>query len=416
MIQAAIFQKRLLTSKTAKALYPHQPDLCVAVTGTNGKTSVASYVRQLWQALDLKAVSLGTVGIEPTKSFTQELPVVPSLTTPGAMDLHQILNDLQKKGCQACVLEASSHGLDQCRLHQVALKAAGFTNLSQDHLDYHEDIEAYFKAKEKLFTEIDDLSKPAVINRDCAYGQRLIKSLKNVVTYSLLDPSATLFAKNVRCTEYGMTFEFFYNQESKGDFSVPIFGDFHISNILCALGLVLSSMSVSIDDLLAHLKQLKSVSGRLEEVKNNFGYKIFVDYAHTPDALQKALMTLKNLEPKKLVVVFGCGGDRDKTKRPLMGKIAHTLADKVIITDDNPRTEDADIIRQEVASLLSFGSFVDCGDRKKAIELAINSLSHGDTLLIAGKGHEQGQTIGTVVYPFHDVSVVQEILSQKEGL
>ena len=412
MIQSVLSKKRSLTSKAAKAFYPLQPKICVAVTGTNGKTSVASYVKQFWGLLEMRAVSLGTVGIEPTSAFKEALPEVPSITTPGATDLHRILDDLAKKKCEACVLEASSHGLDQCRLHEVHLSAAGFTNLSQDHLDYHQSLEAYFKAKEKLFTEVSSLDTPCVINIDCAYGKRLAfeRGLKNVMTYSLKDPSASLYASNVKNSSCGISFDLFYKQALQGSYTIPIFGEFHISNILCALGLAIASTKVQAQDVFTKISHLKSVLGRLEVVPNDLGYKIFVDYAHTPDALEKALKALKMLDHRKFFTVFGCGGDRDKSKRPLMGKIAHDLADEIIITDDNPRTEDPEIIRKDVAALLKPGTYHDCGDRKKAIAFALSQMKQGDILLIAGKGHESGQTVGTVTLSFHDVTVTKELL------
>lgn len=407
---------RSLLSQLAAKFYSPQPPLIVAVTGTNGKTSTVDFTRQLWTALGLQAASIGTLGIiSPTYQKTG------SHTTPPAEDLHYHLMQLAQQKIQAVALEASSHGLDQLRLDHVELAAAGFTNLTIDHLDYHQSMENYRQAKFRLFTQLLAPGRVAVINADtpeytslqeiCKQRQlKLIDYGRQAQYLKIIDitPTAagqwvTLDILNHQRTNQDST------KGGKQKFLTSIAGEFQIYNILCAVGLVLAKYP-HLHKILQCIPLLKPVHGRLEAVgKNPYDAPVFVDYAHTPDALKRVLETLRPITKKRLLVVFGCGGDRDKTKRPLMGKIAHDLADKVIVTDDNPRTENALEIRKQI--LAACPHALEIPDRAQAIQQAIQQLQSGDVLLIAGKGHETGQIIGKEILPFDDCDIARKYLT-----
>lgn len=399
-------------SKLARQFYPQQPRVIAAVTGTNGKSSVATFVRQLWEGLGLRAASFGTLGLESSEAILEDISL-PKLTTPDAISLHSLFQNLAQKGIDHFVFEASSHGLDQYRLHGADVTVAGFTNLTQDHLDYHLTMEAYFEAKSKLFTEVLQPGGMAVINNDSIYAKSLILLAQSrgirVLTYGV-DSSADLRAVNITLHNASIQFDLVTNNQTWSHIRVPVVSHFQIENILCAIGMVMAE-EVPLTEIVAILPKLTSAVGRMQLAgTTKDGAAIYVDYAHTPDALIRALQALKQHLPDtgKLHVVFGCGGNRDTGKRHVMGGVADQLADVIYVTDDNPRFEDPSFIRAQVLSGCSKGQEV--ADRYAAIKKAIEALSPHDILLIAGKGHETGQTILNEVIPFCDVQVVQEIL------
>lgn len=391
---------RQLFAKAAARFFGKQPDLAVAVTGTNGKTSVAAFVREIWQAMGFRAASLGTVGLVGP-GVSEYL----SHTTPDPVQLHGMLAKLSEDHIEHLVLEASSHGLAQFRLDGVRFSAAAFTNLTRDHLDYHGSAENYFDAKMRLFEELLPAGAPAVINADTPYGAEAIKragtcGLK-IFTVGKLGSGLKLLAS--RREGFGQHLDV-QGPQKRHSVYLPLVGEFQTSNALVAAGLVIATGGEETMALHA-LESLHGAKGRLELVgKSKTGAPIFVDYAHTPDALENAVTSLRPYTDERLVVVFGAGGDRDKGKRPLMGTVAARLADVKIVTDDNPRTEDASVIRSEIMAACPGAKEI--ADRAKAILTAVDGLAAGDVLLVAGKGHEEGQTVGTTVIPFSDHDAV----------
>jgi UDP-N-acetylmuramoyl-L-alanyl-D-glutamate--2,6-diaminopimelate ligase len=390
----------------AARFHPRQPDTVVAVTGTNGKTSVVAFVRQIWEIMGLSAASLGTVGlVAPGVSE----PV--AHTTPDPVALHAVLAKLAQGGVTHLALEASSHGLKQYRLDGVRFAAGAFTNLSHDHLDYHADVEDYFSAKARLFTDLLRPGATAVVNTDTVEGVRMARLAGQhglvVLTVGhdgramkLVDRQRKGLAQQLIVEAGGVKYEIF----------LPLVGDFQVSNALVAAGLVVAAGGQETVALRA-LEYLKGAKGRLELVATSrTGAPVFVDYAHTPDALKHALEALRPYAPGRLVVVFGCGGDRDRAKRPQMGAHAAKLADVVFITDDNPRGEDPAAIRTAIAAACP-GS-IEVAGRGEAIARAIEGLSDGDVLLVAGKGHETGQIIGHEVVPYSDHETVQAVIAR----
>lgn len=409
---------RRTLSQLAARFYPLQPKINVAVTGTNGKSSVVTFVRQIWGYLGYEAASFGTLGLEFSGVEVPPAIHTPKLTTPDALSLHMMLNELSERDINHFAFEASSHGLDQSRTHHVRLTAAGFTNLTQDHLDYHESMEAYFAAKTRLFSEILPLGQTAVINMNSPYAKSLrylISSRRqNLIGYAVeAEAEADLMAHHVRLDSTHMLVDFVYAGHEWRDVRLNMVGAFQVENILCALGLAIGA-GADIDDIIPLLHRLTSARGRMQlaaELSNKAA--IFVDYAHTPDALQRALEALRHhLKPQaaKLHLVFGCGGDRDAGKRQPMGKIAAQFADKIYITDDNPRFEDPAYIRAQI--LLGCPEAQEIDNREHAIATAINNLQTNDILLIAGKGHEQGQIIREEILPFDDLAIVQKYRDQ----
>lgn len=390
----------------AAEFYAAQPDEIIAVTGTNGKTSSVNILRQIWEGLGHKAAALGTLGVIGT-NFTQS----GALTTPDPVKLHEILAELKKHGINHLGMEASSHGIDQERLAGVKLSGGIFTNLSRDHLDYHETMDNYFAAKARLLTELLPDDAPAAINADDHYGAKLI---------AMCDARLRIcsFGKNGRDLKLqsyaarpdGFELKLHY-QNRDYECYLPLLGRFQIWNVMGVMGALLYA-GTAMKDLTAIIGTLKPVRGRLELVGRTVkGAPIFVDYAHTPDALQTVLEAVREHAEGKITVVFGCGGDRDKGKRPQMGKIAVEFAERAIVTDDNPRTEDAATIRREVMTGTD-GKAREIGDRRTAIQTAIHELGAGDILVIAGKGHEQGQIVGKEVIPFDDATVAREALAE----
>lgn len=379
---------RLKYAQIAAQFYGAQPSTCIAVTGTNGKTSVVSFAEQLWALSNIKGESLGTLK--------------GNLTTPDAGALHEKLKNIAGNGITHLALEASSHGLDQYRLHGANLKAAGFTNLTRDHLDYHGDMNSYFAAKAKLFSEVLPEGGTAVLNADIEEfeelknichqrGQKVIAYGHKGSDLNILSRTATPHGQDVVLEMNGQGHEIHF----------PLVGEFQLMNALCAFAL-------SGAEDLKLLERLKPAKGRLENITGHPNAGIYVDYAHTPDALETVLKALRPHTKNKLVCVFGCGGDRDTGKRPQMGAVASTLADTVIVTDDNPRSESPGAIRKDI--LAAAPNALEIAGRREAITQAIQNLKAGDVLVIAGKGHETGQIFADHTEDFDDVQEAQKAI------
>ncbi|MDJ0992385.1 MAG: UDP-N-acetylmuramoyl-L-alanyl-D-glutamate--2,6-diaminopimelate ligase [Dinoroseobacter sp.] len=389
--------------------YGAQPKVMVGVTGTNGKTSVASFARQMWQVLDVPAANIGTTGIEGDYSAAL------IHTTPDPITLHQALADMAVEGIEHAAMEASSHGLDQRRLDGVRLKSAGFTNLSQDHLDYHGTMEAYFEAKSQLFTRLLAGEGTAVINLDDPYGDEMAGVAEAagcpILTVGAHE-EADLRLMGQRFHGAGQDIRVRW-KDTAYQKHLNLVGGFQAQNVLVAMGLLLAT-GEKITDLTRALPELKTVRGRMQHVATrDNGATVYVDYAHTPEALRTALSALRPHVMGRLIVVFGAGGDRDPTKRALMGRAAADQADVLIVTDDNPRSEDPAAIRAAV--LEGCPEATEVGDRAEAILRGVDALEAGDILLIAGKGHETGQTVGDVVYPFDDAEQASVAVAALEG-
>ena len=394
-------------ARMAARLFAPQPATIAAVTGTNGKTSVAAFTRQIWAHHGWSAASLGTLGI-----VGPDFAEPGSLTTPDPVALHRTLQRLAARAIDHVALEASSHGLDQFRLDGLALAAAAFTNLTRDHLDYHGDMEAYLAAKRRLFAELLPRGGIAVINLDSREGRALAALCRGqgqrVIGFGA-DALADLRLISAQPDGAGQTFllEAFGTRRA---LLLPLMGEFQAMNALAALGLAVAT-GVPVGEALDALATLQGTPGRMEHAASHpNGAPIIVDYAHTPDALETALTALRPHCRGRLVVVFGCGGDRDAGKRPMMGAIAERLADLVIVTDDNPRSEDAASIRRAI--LAAAPKAREIGDRGSAIRAAVAMLAHGDVLLLAGKGHERGQIVGDTVVPFDDAETARAAVAE----
>jgi UDP-N-acetylmuramoyl-L-alanyl-D-glutamate--2,6-diaminopimelate ligase len=387
----------------AARMYAPQPATAVAVTGTSGKTSVAEFARQIFTACGRQAASLGTLGVMKAAGGAYG-----ALTTPDPVALHRTLADLAAEGITHVALEASSHGLDQHRLDGVRLTAAAFTNIGRDHLDYHPTTEAYLAAKLRLFSEVLPPDGTAVVNADsdaaakviaAAGGRRIFTVGRAGETLKLAELAPEGFAQRMRVAYKGGAHEL----------RLPLLGAYQASNALLAAGLALAAGETP-GRVWPALEKLQGVKGRLEVAGRVRGALIVIDYAHKPDALEAALKALRPFAAGKLHCVFGCGGDRDRGKRPIMGRIASKLASSVIVTDDNPRSERPEAIRAEI--LAAAPGAREIGDRREAIHAGIRLLGAGDVLLIAGKGHETGQIVGSTVIPFSDHDAVRAILSE----
>lgn len=380
----------------AADFYAAQPDVIAAVTGTNGKTSATVFLRQIWEAAGRKAASLGTIGvISPSgeKTLTQ--------TTPDPIGLHAELAQLKRAGVTHLAMEASSHGLDQFRLDGVRVKGAAFTNITRDHMDYHPTQEHYLATKLRLFADVLQSDGVAVVNADAADAEDFIAVAKRrqlrLLTVGAKGKDLHIVEHVVDPHSQRVTVQ--YNGRNRA-LQLPFPGSFQVSNVLVAAALALG-LGESDDKVFAALEKLQGAPGRLQLVaRAKSGAPIYVDYAHTPDALEAVLLALRPHVKGRLHLVFGCGGDRDKGKRPLMAAAAKKNADAVIVTDDNPRSEDAAAIRRE--ALAGCSGAREIADRAEAIHTAIAGLKTGDALIIAGKGHEQGQIIGTETRPFSD--------------
>lgn len=394
---------RAAFARAAARRFSPQPEVSVAITGTNGKTSVTSFVRQLWAASGIAAAGLGTLGVETAAGLSEG-----SLTTPDPLSLHRTLGRLRGEGIGHVAMEASSHGLDQRRLDGLRFAAVGFTNLTRDHLDYHRSMESYRDAKLRLFQVLLADGGTAVVNvDDPEHGAFVAAARQREVALRTVGRTGEWFAVTSIVNEG-------FGQRVSGrmggevvSFHLPLTGAFQASNALVALAMA-TATGAEMGAALGGLERLRGAKGRLELVAERDGSAVFVDYAHTPDALENALVSLRPYATGRLAVVFGCGGDRDRGKRPLMGAIAGRLADRVFVTDDNPRTEDAAAIRSEVMAAVPEAVEVD--DRRRAIELAVAEMRTGDVVLIAGKGHEDYQIVGTTKHHFSDHEVVADAL------
>ena len=393
----------------AARYYGAQPSVVACVTGTNGKTSVADFTRQIWRASGRKAASLGTLG---ARVGGEQRPL--RHTTPDPIALHRVLAELARDGVDHLALEASSHGLAQHRLDGVCVEAAAFTTFSRDHMDYHADPDAYFATKARLFEQVMPTDGTAVLNADDARVASLAERCRSrgqqVLTYGTT--SADLWLLSRHDTEAGQDLRIAV-EGARHDIALPLPGAFQAHNALAALGLALAT-GVDAADALHALRALDGVPGRLQRVSGHpAGAAVFVDYAHTPDALAAALHAVRPLVPHTLVAVFGCGGERDVGKRREMGEVAARLADRVIVTDDNPRREDPALIRRAV--LDACPGAVEIGDRRRAIRTAIEGLGAGDGLLIAGKGHEREQIVVDRGIAFDDADVARSAMTVIAG-
>ncbi|GGC67190.1 UDP-N-acetylmuramoyl-L-alanyl-D-glutamate--2,6-diaminopimelate ligase [Chelatococcus reniformis] len=389
----------------AARLNPRQPRTVVAVTGTAGKSSVADFVRQIFTACGRQAASLGTIGV-----IAPSGAVYGSLTTPDPITLHELLAKLAGEGVTHLAMEASSHGLEQRRLDGVRLSAAGFTNLGRDHLDYHPSLDAYFEAKLRLFNELLPSTGVAVVNVDSGHGEEVLvaAAARGLDTLSVGEGGEDMqiteikpdgFAQRLRVKIGGAEYKV----------RLPLVGQFQAANALVAAGLCIATGEEAAP-VMAALEGLTGVPGRMERVAEVNGGLVIVDYAHKPDALREVLTALRPYASGRLVCVVGAGGDRDPGKRPLMGKAAIEGADAVIVTDDNPRSEDPAAIR--AAILEGAPSAREIGDRGEAIRTAVRGLNRGDVLVVAGKGHETGQIVGSTTLPFSDHEAVRAAVSE----
>ena len=405
----AVENPRRVFALAAARWYDAQPEVMAAVTGTNGKTSVASFTRQIWEAAGIIAVNFGTTGVEGAVSA----PL--SHTTPEPITLHALLADLAEEGITHAAMEASSHGLAQARLDGVHLTAAAFTNITRDHLDYHQDFSTYLAAKSGLFDRvlgrggtavinIDDPEGPALAAAATARGQRVIRTGRG--------DAADLRLTAQRFDASGQDIRLVWGDQAYTA-RLSLIGGFQADNVASAAGLAIAC-GLPAEDVFAALETLSTVRGRMDlAATRDNGATVFVDYAHTPDALATALSNLRPHVMRRLIVVFGAGGDRDPGKRPMMGAAAAAHADVVYVTDDNPRSEDPSAIRAEI--LASCREANEVGDRAEAILAAVDALQPGDALLIAGKGHETGQVVGQDIYPFDDAEAASIAVAALDG-
>ncbi|MBP3731077.1 MAG: UDP-N-acetylmuramoyl-L-alanyl-D-glutamate--2,6-diaminopimelate ligase [Mailhella sp.] len=391
----------------------------IGITGTNGKTTCTYLLEHLYQSKGVPVGVLGTISYR-WPGHEEAAP----LTTPGCLVLHRSIAAMRKSGAKAVIMEASSHAISQKRIAGIPFAAAAFTNLTQDHLDYHKTFEAYFQAKRALFSDFPLHDKKMVINADDAYGCRLLEENPSALAFGLsrsFDDRPSLKADVVKSDTSGLKLLFRWHMdtgaERSWELSSPLVGLHNASNLLLVSGLALS-LGFSPEDLTC-FSSFMGVPGRLERIPSdinpNFpgcGAGVFVDYAHTPDALTRVLLALKAAKFKRIITVFGCGGDRDRTKRPLMGKAVAELSDVAVVTSDNPRTEDPErIIDDIIPGLSEAARLYREADRRKALELAVSILQPGDALLVAGKGHENYQIIGKQKHHFSDQEILRELLS-----
>ncbi len=390
---------RLGLARAAAEFYGAQPKTVAAITGTKGKTSIAVFLRQIWTTLGERAASIGTIGVVTPSG---EFPL--KHTTPDPVELHRLLAQMKRDGIEHLALEASSHGLDQYRLDGVEIAAAAFTNITRDHMDYHPTFDDYLAAKLRLFSELVRADGIAVVNSDAEHAERFLAVAKNRGLRLLTVGERGETLKLVTRTGHGDAQTLSVALGGRiYKVKLPLAGAFQASNALIAAALAIG-LGEDAAKVFAALEHLKGAPGRLERVATAAsGAPIYVDYAHTPDSLEKVLEAIRPHVTGKLHVVFGCGGDRDKGKRPLMGAAAAKFAHMIIVTDDNPRSEDASAIRNAV--LAGCPSASEIADRAKAIHVAIAELKAGDALVIAGKGHETDQIVGSEIRPFSDRDV-----------
>ncbi|MBI4228156.1 MAG: UDP-N-acetylmuramoyl-L-alanyl-D-glutamate--2,6-diaminopimelate ligase [Deltaproteobacteria bacterium] len=390
----------------------------VGITGTNGKTTTTYLLESI---LHQEKKNVGLIGTVEHRYHGRR--IISNMTTPESIDLMALLRDMLKSGVEYVVMEVSSHALDKKRVLGCHFDTAVFTNLSQDHLDYHKTLDNYFMTKKSLFTEVlkrsDKRPISSVINVDDPYGRKIIgDSAGKIISYSIEDKHATVFADEVKLTNQGITSQL-RTPWGKIDIKSNLLGKHNFSNILAATAAALS-LGVSSNSIAMGVSSLSSIPGRLERVDNTFGITIVVDYAHTPDALKNVLQVVRSLTKGNLILVFGCGGDRDPIKRPIMGRIGRELSDTLIVTSDNPRTESPEKIIEEIENGVFEEGFREKRyfriiDRRSAIEKAIEIASEGDSVLIAGKGHEDYQIVGKEKNPFDDREVAKIKIKEMTG-
>lgn len=395
---------RLSLSSISKKFYPKQPNNIVAITGTNGKTSIAYFLNLIWKKSNLSSATIGTLGIKYRKETKNT-----GLTTPDPITLHKQLNSLKKNKINYIAIEASSHALDQHRLDAVRINCAVYTNLSRDHLDYHKNVNNYFLSKKRLFSELLKNTGIAIINIDDKYGAKirevcLSRNIK-IITYGNYNADWHIIKTERKKL---LTKVYIKNKKNTFQFNTPIFARFQLENLLCSI-IIAKTYGINMEKILKHIRGIPSPPGRLKKVS---GVKprlnIFVDYAHTPKALEICLLELKNIigPNGKIIVLFGCGGNRDKGKRRLMAMVAKKHADLTYVTDDNPRYENANEIRRELVRYCS--EAINIPNRRNAIIKAINQMNVEDILLIAGKGHEKYQDVKGKKIAFDDAIVAKE--------
>jgi UDP-N-acetylmuramoyl-L-alanyl-D-glutamate--2,6-diaminopimelate ligase len=397
---------RKFSAYAARTYYPEQPKVNAAVTGTNGKTSVAEFTRQLWEIIGKPCASLGTLGIK-SKMINKEK----RLTTPDPIYLHKMLSEMESKGIDNFIMEASSHGIDQHRLDGVKLNIAAFTNISPEHLDYHKTMEKYFEAKLKLFTQILPFKGTCILNADTPEFKKMKIACapRKVISYG--KKGYDIILKEITPCNKGQKLTLgVFGKDYTVNF--PLYGEFQVYNALCALGIVIASDSRIQDRAVAALETLEGIPGRLEFVgKTANNASVFIDYAHTENAMENLLHSLRQHTKGKLHILFGGGGDRDQKTRKPRGEICKKLADKVYITDDNPRNEDPEKIRKQILEGCPDAEVIP--DRDKGIKKAVENLKTGDILVVAGKGPEEGQIVKDKTLPFSDK---QSILDAIKGL
>ena len=400
-----------MLGKFLTVFYPERPQHIIGITGTSGKTSVAEFTRQIIQKLGYNAASIGTLGVNFEGSHLKE----DTLTMRETVDLYEKLNYLKKeKNIDYVAMEFTSQGLHQRRATGINVEIGAFNNITPEHLDYHKTMDEYLNQKLKLFTDVLVKSGIAVLNADIPEYKKIRevceKQNDKIITYGY---NGDIKILDINTHFDGQTAKIEYKNKQY-TINTPFIGKFQIMNLLASLAIVISlNIEKSIDKIISVLETIKQAEGRMEFVgKKENGAKIYIDFAHKPDALKQVLETMRehisNDKEARIFVLFGCGGDRDKTKRPVMGKIANDLADVVFVTDDNPRTEDASIIRKEI--IAECPKAYNIGDRKKAIEKAIDMLQPKDTLILAGKGHEKYTIIGKELLPFDEFKIVKDYL------
>lgn len=404
-----VAEPRLALAHAAAKFHPRQPEMTVAITGTNGKSSTVDFLRQIWASSGLQAASMGTLGAIGPKGHIDL-----GHTTPDPVAIHATLEQLSDDGVTHAAMEASSHGLAQYRLDAVKLGAVAFTNLTQDHLDYHSTMDEYRQAKLRLFTELAPKGCPAVVNADSdnreAFEAAAHKAGLNLVSVGWRGADLKIEELMPKATGQRLFLDW---RGEKAAIDLPLIGEFQALNALTAAGLALAT-GTDLQAVAEGMAKLEPVKGRLEYVgETKEGAGVFVDYAHTPAGLDVLIRAARPHTAGRLVIVFGCGGDRDKGKRPQMGAIAAKHADVVIVTDDNPRSETPASIRADIMTAVPDG--VEIGDRGDAIRHAVAMLNKGDTLLIAGKGHETGQIVGDKVIPFSDQETAIDALRAGGG-
>lgn len=392
-------------ARMAANFFARQPETIAAITGTNGKTSTASFLRQIWEHAGHKAASVGTLGVHGA-GFDEP----GTLTTPDPVALHETLARLKDGGVEHVAMEASSHGLEQFRLDGVKIKAAGFTNITRDHLDYHGTMQDYFAAKLRLFGEVLDADGTAVVNADCPQAQEIIAVARKrgLKTLTFGRGANDICVLDRTAHDRGQNLSLQIGDQSYA-LELPLIGEFQAENALCALGLAMA-LGMRAEDAVDALHHLQGVPGRLQSAGQVNGAAVLVDYAHTPDALENVIKAIRPHTQNKLYVLFGCGGDRDAGKRSQMGAVAARLADHVIVTDDNPRSEDPATIRSQIMAACPDAQNI--GDRHDAIRQAVAALIAGDVLVLAGKGHEQGQIVGDQILPFDDVAQARKAIEE----